>query len=128
MEYLSANQIILINQEIVSVFGEPFAIRDFGALFLIAETVKKKFNFENKKDAIANKAAFLIWEITDRHIFAEGNKRTGLIAGLTFLKINGFTLNPKKLNQEKLSELEWAVAKKEIRIKRLVKIIKESLS
>ncbi|HLD58899.1 MAG TPA: type II toxin-antitoxin system death-on-curing family toxin [archaeon] len=128
MEYLSANQIIFINQAIVSVFNEPFAIRDSSTLFLITETVRKRFNFENKKDSLAHKAAFLIWEITDRHIFAEGNKRTGLIAGLTFLKINGFALSPKKLSQEKLSELEWAVAKKEIGIKKLVKIIKESLS
>ena len=128
MDYLNANQIVFINQEIVSIFGEPFAIRDFGALFLITETVKKRFNFENKKDSLANKAAFLIWEITDRHMFAEGNKRTGLIAGLTFLKINGFSLNPKKLSQEKLSELEWAVAKKEISVKKLAKIIKQSLS
>ncbi|WP_119326308.1 type II toxin-antitoxin system death-on-curing family toxin [Companilactobacillus musae] len=39
------------------------------------------------------KAAFIIQKITKKHIFIDGNKRTALLSGLTFLSINGIELN-----------------------------------
>ncbi|WP_404327188.1 type II toxin-antitoxin system death-on-curing family toxin [Companilactobacillus paralimentarius] len=35
----------------------------------------------------------IIQKITKKHIFIDGNKRTALLSGLTFLSINGIELN-----------------------------------
>lgn len=39
------------------------------------------------------KAAFIIQKLTKKHVFVDGNKRTALLSGLTFLKINGYKLH-----------------------------------
>jgi death on curing protein len=41
---------------------------------------------------ISEKAAALAWTIISRHVFIDGNKRTGMIALDTFLRMNGFYL------------------------------------
>lgn len=42
--------------------------------------------------SLFDKAGVYIYNIIANHIFSDGNKRTGLEAGLLFLKINGFKL------------------------------------
>ena len=41
--------------------------------------------------SIYHQSAAYLYHITNRHIFHDGNKRTGLAAALTFLTWNGFT-------------------------------------
>lgn len=39
------------------------------------------------------KTAYIIQRIAKKHIFLDGNKRTAIIAGLTFLELNGYELD-----------------------------------
>jgi death-on-curing protein len=39
------------------------------------------------------KTAYIIQKIAKKHIFLDGNKRTAIIAGLTFLELNGYELD-----------------------------------
>jgi len=41
---------------------------------------------------IFDKAGVYFYNIIANHVFSDGNKRTGLEAGLIFLKINGYQL------------------------------------
>ncbi len=50
---------------------------------------------------IADKAALYCFNIIGNHIFTDGNKRTGLEAGLAFLKMNGMRLD-KSLPHDQL--------------------------
>lgn len=42
---------------------------------------------------LAQKAAYLSWQIITRHVFFDGNKRTGILAGILLLEINGYTFH-----------------------------------
>jgi len=48
---------------------------------------------------ISDKAAVYCHPIICNHIFTDGNKRTGLAAGLTFLNLNGFELIQELTNE-----------------------------
>ena len=44
-------------------------------------------------DAIIEKASLLIYKMASGQYFHEGNKRTALVAGLAFLRMNGYSLD-----------------------------------
>ena len=58
------------------------------------------------------KAGVYIFNIISNHIFTDGNKRTGLEAGLVFLKINGYKLSDSVSN-ELLTQFILSVASAE---------------
>jgi death-on-curing protein len=41
---------------------------------------------------LAAQAATLVWGLTENQPFIDGNKRTALVVGLTFLRVNGYSL------------------------------------
>ena len=44
---------------------------------------------------MSEKAGLYMYNIIANHIFQDGNKRTGLEAGIVFLRINGFNISKK---------------------------------
>ncbi len=47
---------------------------------------------------VCDKAGVYVFNIIANHIFSDGNTRTGLEAGLIFLKLNGYQLTPVVTN------------------------------
>ena len=63
-------------------------LRDLGRLeAALATQTQNVFGEELYKDS-TEKAAAIIRAIISDHPFVDGNKRTGMLAGLTFLKVN----------------------------------------
>lgn len=56
---------------------------------------------------ISSLAAYLIYLINKGHIFIDGNKRVSIGAGLTFLRINGYSL---EADEEALANLALRIA------------------
>jgi prophage maintenance system killer protein len=86
---------------------------------------ENKFNDLTEEEQISWKASYLIYGISAGQHFYEGNKRTALITGAAFLKINGYTINieDKRLLQvlDKCAILTATLKELYIEIKRLIK-------
>ena len=79
---------VLIAHEIsLANFGGSDGIRD--AALLESALARPKHVFACSKPTIAQLAAAYTYGIVMNHPFMDGNKRTGFLAGATFLEING---------------------------------------
>lgn len=101
MEYLRQEDLILINKMTVSQHGGNFVppnnVLRIDGLAYVIEAVQGKVFGEEMYPGIYDKAAVYMYTIISNHVFQDGNKRTGLEAGLLFLKLNGHTLQDKLL-------------------------------
>ena len=59
----------------------------------LLDAVKAEMFGEPLYPKITDKAASYCYNIICNHIFSDGNKRTGLEAALSFLKLNGFRID-----------------------------------
>lgn len=96
MIFLIKSQIIKINQLTVyehgGNFNPPFNFLNESALDYLVDIVHAEMFGEQLYPTIFDKAGVYVYNIIANHIFSDGNKRTGLEAGLIFLKINGYIL------------------------------------
>ncbi len=99
MEYLEKDDIILINRLTLKRHGghfvPPFNLLNEANLDYLIEAVKSEIYGKELYSSISEKASLYIFSIISNHVFQDGNKRTGLEAGLLFLKLNGYELNPE---------------------------------
>jgi len=104
IRYLDYEILININREIISTYGLTHGILNEKALESILETMKYKGSLlKSKKENLAEKAAYLLYELIAQHPFVDGNKRTALIATITFLELNGYQLEFGEKEAEELT-------------------------
>jgi len=95
--YLTFNQICDINRKMIystrGSFSPPNNLfnRD-GLEYIIQKIYDPEINI-NDHYSLKEKAACLGYYIISRHIFFDGNKRTGIHAAWEFLKANGINLS-----------------------------------
>ena len=96
MRYLDKNDIILINRLTIDAHGgnytPPFNILKEEPLDYVVEIVHADIFGEPMYPSVSDKAGVYLFSIVCNHIFLDGNKRTGLEAALSFLKLNGSRL------------------------------------
>jgi death on curing protein len=96
MIYLNKKKIIRINQKTVEVHGgnymPPSNFLHEANLDYLLEAVQAEMFGEPLYPNITDKAAVYCYNIICNHIFTDGNKRTGLEAGLIFLELNDLRL------------------------------------
>ena len=63
-----------------------------GSLLQILETVQDLFNKEDYEEALAAKAAHILFNISVAHPFIDGNKRTVFGTADIFLRLNGYSI------------------------------------
>ena len=100
-EFLTVEEVVEINAEHVALHGGLQGIRDMGIL----ESAVMAAEFEScyGSDDLFDLAATYVTHIIQDHPFLDGNKRTGVKAGLVFLALNGKRL---KLDARRLSHIE----------------------
>jgi death-on-curing protein len=96
--YLSLDQICDVNRRMIDAFGGYFEgsdnLRNRESLEYILILVSSFALFgENLYMTLKEKAAAIAHHIISRHIFHDGNKRTGIHAAWEFLHANGVALN-----------------------------------
>lgn len=89
--WLPTEVVIKLNQKEVAETGEPFFVRDHGALEAACMKPQNLWHYQGEGNAVAL-ASSLIFGIARNHPFEQGNKRTALGAGYLFLRINGYRL------------------------------------
>lgn len=94
------DSLVLINKEVVSLTKEKheYTDEDERRIRSLLRDVEQLEVGADLQEAILGKAAVLIFRIASGQYFHEGNKRTALVAGLSFLRMNGFTADVEDVN------------------------------
>jgi len=97
IRYLDFDTLVLINKQVVSLTEErhEYEEEDERRMKTLLRSVKELDAGKGGNQVVISKAAYLIFRIASGQNFHEGNKRTALVAGLAFLKMNGYTLDIK---------------------------------
>ncbi|RCA10594.1 death on curing protein [Enterococcus durans] len=71
--------------------GEPIGVKDSSPLDMTINQLSQSVFGEDLYPSIYDKASILAINLAKKHPFYNGNKRTALLAMVTFLEINGYT-------------------------------------
>ena len=106
MIFITVQEIIDDHAEIIRQYGGLGGIRDLGLLASAIDMPKSTMFGEDLHPTIFDKAAAYLFHIVCNHPFIDGNKRTGTMAALTFLRQNYLHL---QFTDEQASILEELV-------------------
>ena len=90
--YLTVQQIIILHDEQIELYGGSYGIRDEGAL----EAATHRPQSGYYQDMIAEAAA-LMESLAINHPFIDGNKRIAFYAASTFLIANGYEIEADEM-------------------------------
>jgi death-on-curing protein len=92
MRYIEAADIKIIHDQIVTVIGGGFGLREPELLESIAAKPQLEFGGHELYPDLFTKAAALYEALCNYHVFIDGNKRTAAITMYRFLALNDFDL------------------------------------
>ncbi len=117
MHYLTKKLIVQFNKETVNAhggnFNPPYNFLHEENLDYLIEAIHSELFGQQMYPTITDKAAVYCYNIICNHIFSDGNKRTGLIASLNFLNINGYDIS-QEVNNDMMTNFILAVASGEV--------------
>lgn len=90
MRFLTIKDIVKINAKVITEVskGEMIGIKDAAALDMAVNQPQQVVFGEELYPTLYDKAAILAINLAKKHPFHNGNKRTALVAMITFLMIN----------------------------------------
>nr|MDD5699375.1 type II toxin-antitoxin system death-on-curing family toxin [Victivallaceae bacterium] len=89
-EFLSLAEVLEIHQDQLVRYGGEAGIRDLGLLKSAISMPSATYGGEFLHSDIYEMAAAYLFHIVQNHPFLDGNKRTGAVAMLVFLILNGY--------------------------------------
>jgi len=98
-KWIQQRVVINAHEESLAEHGGPSGIRDLGLLESALARPRNLFAYSETEPSVQRMAAAYAFGITANHPFVDGNKRTALIASLTFLKLNGLRLTAEKADR-----------------------------
>lgn len=113
MKYLHLKDILQFHELIINETGGSEGIRDKGRLESAIASQHQEVFGEVLYKSLHEKAAAILRMIIQGHPFVDGNKRTGMLAALSLLKINGYKIIAKRGEVEDFA-VKIAVEKLEI--------------
>ena len=121
-DFLSVDDVIQIHDEQLAAYGGAGGIRDQGLLESAVATPQVYFGEAYLHEDLAHMAAAYAFHIAQNQPFLDGNKRTGLVAALVFLDLNGVTVLDA---EEKLYDAMIAVAERRMDKDGLAELLRE---
>lgn len=94
--YLTLEQILVIHEDQIALYGGTSGLRDLSLLESALFRPQTTFAENDLYESLFDKAAALWHSLILNHPFLDGNKRTGTVAMLVFLLINGRTVKVSK--------------------------------
>jgi death-on-curing protein len=110
MIFITVQEIIDDHAEIIRRYGGMDGIRDIGLLASAMDMPKAAMFGEDLHPTIFDKAAAYLFHIICNHPFLDGNKRTGTMAALTFLRQNRIHIAFTEEQESVLEELVVSTA------------------
>lgn len=107
MILLTVDEIVSLHKKLTDKTGGIGGIRDIGLLESAVYGAESSFDNEEQYPTVEEKAARLMFSLTNNHAFVDGNKRIGVFTMLMTLELNGIFLS---YSQKELTELGLAVA------------------
>ena len=105
--FLSLAEVLQIHHDQVSRYGGDPGIRELNGLKSALGMPAATYGGEFLHPDIVSMAAAYLFHITGNHSFVDGNKRTGTVAALVFLTLNGYHFNAP---EDDLTDMVMAVA------------------
>lgn len=99
--WIEQRVVIAAHEECLAEHGGPSGIRDLGLLESALAKAKNLYAYSEPSPSLQRMAAANAFGITANHPFVDGNKRTALIASVTFLRLNGLRLVAEKVETYK---------------------------
>src|SRR5215470_15576979 len=96
MTTLTLEQLLELHALVIAQTGGSQGLRDLGRLEAALATQTQTVFGQELYEGLTAKAAALIRGIIADHPFIDGNKRTAMLAGLTFLQVNHVTFKARK--------------------------------
>jgi death-on-curing protein len=121
-DFLSVEDVTQIHDEQIAAYGGAAGVRDQGLLESAVAMPRAYFGEAYLHEDLAHMAAAYAFHIAQNQPFLDGNKRTGLVAALVFLDLNGVTvLDP----QERLYDAMIAIAERRMDKDGLAELLRE---
>jgi death-on-curing protein len=89
-EFLDLDDVLLIHEEQLEKYGGAAGIRDQGLLESALAQPRATFGGDFLHPDIFAMAAAYAFHIAENQPFVDGNKRTGVLAAVVFLELNGY--------------------------------------
>jgi len=98
IHHMDFETLVEVNKEVVALTGERhgYSRADGEKLSKLIEEVELRADNQDYEEAVAEKAALLMYKVASGQYFHAGNKRTAIVAGLAFLAKNGYALDIRK--------------------------------
>lgn len=107
MKYVSLQEVIMLQEKLISRFGGSYGIREINLLKSSVENVFQTYDGEELYPSPLDKIIQLTYSLIENHCFVDGNKRIGVMVLLYLLKINEIKHN---LSNEDIIEIGLKVA------------------
>jgi len=120
VRYLSVEEILLIHEYELQRYGGMPGIRSIELLESSVQRPQTSYGGKELFNTPFEKAASLIHSIIKNHPFIDGNKRTAMISGTAFLKINGYIL---RLGQKEYESIALNIANNKLELETLFDIV-----
>ncbi len=106
--FLSLGEVIEIHHDQIERYGGHPGIRDIGLLQSVLAMPAAGFGGRFLHMDLFEMAAAYLFHIIQNHPFIDGNKRTGAVASLVFLSLNGVEI---EADEEEFEKIVLAVVK-----------------
>lgn len=91
--FLDVDDVLDVHAMQLELFGGGEGIRDLGLLESAVAQPQSSFGGDFVHRGLFEMAAAYLFHITSNHPFVDGNKRTGLLAAIVFLDLNGIGID-----------------------------------
>jgi death-on-curing protein len=115
-EFLVVEDVLELHALQLARYGGGGGLRDSGRLDAAVAQARTTFDGEFVHNDLFEMAAAYLFHIIQNHPFVDGNKRTGLLASLVFLDLNGLSVvhESETLYALTLGVAEGRVEKREV--------------
>jgi|SRR5665213_2040854 len=95
--WIDERDALALHDRLLALHGGSSGLRDDALLKSALARPKQHFAYADKPDIIALAVAYTAG-IVQNHPFVDGNKRTGFVAGILFLELNGYRFTASEEN------------------------------
>lgn len=106
-DYLSVEDVLALHADQIERYGGQYGVRDMGLLESAVAQPQAAFGGQTLHAFPFETAAAYLFHVVQNHPFLDGNKRTGAVAALVFLDLNGIEIEAP---EGSLYDLTLAVA------------------
>ena len=107
VEFLTLDDVLALHADQITHYGGSALVRDVGLLESALAMPAATIGGELLHPSLDEQAAAYLFYLVKNHPFVDGNKRTGLVAMLAFLGLNGRRL---EASDDELTDLVLRVA------------------